>query len=171
MQTDSTANLRSHYVTQDTARRAVGLAAPMIEQALHDRNVVASGFLYVIIMDPALTPANASFEQAVLYEHAFGDCALWEADYAGFARAKANLSWSLERDSHALAHTSPHLLRQGDSATAGGVCLDGLVVAASGALPVYDEVFAGTVALCLRALARKARENEATTAPVDSVHP
>jgi hypothetical protein len=85
---------------------------------------------------------------------------MWDADYAGHARAKAHLSWSLERDSHTLAYSSPHLLRKGDTPAPGGVCLDGLVVAASGALPVYDEVFAGTVALCLRAIARKAREGE-----------
>lgn len=153
----------SHYVTRECARRAIRLATPMIEEALADRSIVGSGFLYLVVMNPALTPAVASFEQAILYEHAFGDPALWDADYAGFARMKAQLSWSLGRDTHLLQHELPHLLRTGDTVLVGGVCLDGLVVAASGAFPAYDEIFAGTVAFCLRGLARKAREAESAT--------
>lgn len=149
-----------HYLTRETAQNALALVTPMVEQALGDRRIVGSGFLYVVVMDPARTPINTRFEEAILHEHAFGDRSLWDADYAAFARAKARLSWRTGYDSDAVQHVVPHLLRSGDSTIAGGICLDGLVVAASGAYPEYDVVFAGTVALWLRALARQARVAE-----------
>ncbi|MBS1189720.1 MAG: hypothetical protein H6R10_1512 [Rhodocyclaceae bacterium] len=148
----------SHYVNRDTARRAVELASPMIEAGLADRSLVGSGFLYLVIMDPGLPPGRAAFEEAILYEHAFGDRSRWDADYAAFARGKAQLSWASGLDSQRLQALAPHLLRAGDSLLWGGVCLDGIVVAASGAFPRFDEVYAGTVALWLRALAKEARE-------------
>lgn len=149
-----------HYLTRETAQNALALATPMIEHALLDRSIVGSGFLYVVVMDPARTPINTVFEEAILHEHAFGDRSLWDADYAAFARSKARLSWRTGYDSHVVQHTVPHLLRSGDSTIAGGICLSGLVVAASGAFPEFDEVFAGTIALWLRALSRRARAAE-----------
>lgn len=153
----------SHYVTTETARRAIALVSPMVEHAMHDRSIVGSGFLYIVIMDPALPPGVAAFEEAILHEHAFGDRSRWDADYAAFARAKAKLTWATGKDGRTLQSTLPHLLRAGDSLLAGGICIDGIVVGASGAFPCYDELFAGTVALSLRALAREAREAEQAT--------
>lgn len=153
----------SHYVTTEIARRAVALVSPMVEHAMQDRSIVGSGFLYVVIMDPALPPGAAAFEEAILHEHSFGDRSRWDADYAAFARAKAKLSWATGKDGRTLQHTLPHLLRTGDSLLSGGVCIDGIVVAASGAFPCYDEVFAGAVALSLRGLAHQAREAEQAT--------
>lgn len=150
----------SHYITPDTARQAVALAAPMLEEARADRDVVGSGFLYVVIMDPARSPAGCAFEDAVLYEHAVGDPSRWDADYAAFARAKAKLSWRTGLDGDVVQACQPHRLRSGDTLLRGAVCLDGIVVAVSGAFPAFDEAFAGSVALCLRALARHAREAE-----------
>ena len=148
----------SHYVNRETAIRAVHMATPMIEAGLADRHIVGSGFLYLVIMDPALPPAVAGFEEAILYEHAFGDRTKWDADYAAFARGKARLTWSTGLDSHHLQNSAPHLLRTGDSLLWGSVCVDGIVVAASGAFPCYDEVYAGTVAYWLRAFAKAARK-------------
>ncbi|MGE5490934.1 MAG: hypothetical protein ACM31P_06620 [Actinomycetota bacterium] len=148
----------SHYVNRETARRAVHLAMPMIEAGLADRRLVGSGFLYLVIMDPGLTPDRCGFEEAILHEQAFGDRSQWDADYAAFARGKAKLSWTTGMDSRRLQTLSPHLLRTGDSLLWGSVCLDGIVVAASGAFPQFDEVYAGTVAYWLRALAKEGRE-------------
>lgn len=158
----------SHYLTPETARRAVALVAPMIEHAMGDRSIVGSGFLYVVIMDPALPPGLSSFEEAILHEQAFGDRERWDADYAAFARAKARLSWMTGKDGHTLQHAMPHLLRSGDSLLSGGVCIDGIVVAASGAFPWYDEVFAGSVALSLRALAREGRNAEQSAVALEA---
>lgn len=158
---------RSHYVTPALARRAIAMAAPMIEKHLGDRSVVGSGFLYLVVMDPARPPGTTGFEDAVLYEQAFGDRAKWDADYAAFARQKARLSWSTGRDGSLVQNNLPHLLRTGDTVLTGAVCVDGIVVAASGAFPVFDEMFAATVAVCVRALARQARAEETAGVALD----
>lgn len=150
----------SHYLTPAVAERAVALVAPMVEAARADPEVVGSGFLYVVVMDPGKPPASASFEDAVLYERAFGDRERWDADYAAFARAKAHLSWRTGRDGRVMQECYPHLLRTGDTVLGGGVCVDGIVVGVSGAFPAFDEAFAGAVAFALRALARHARQAE-----------
>lgn len=151
------------YVGRAAAREAVALVAPMMEGALGRRDVVGSGFLYVVVMDPACEAGAASFDEAVLYEQGFGDRTQWDADYAAFARAKARLSWLTGRDGRTVQALLPHLLRDGDTALSGGVCLDGIVVGVSGAFPEFDELFAGAVALALRALARQARQADKAT--------
>lgn len=57
-------------------------------------------------------------------------------------------------DSHVVQELRPHLLERGDTVLWGSIVLDGVVVAASGADPWFDEAFAGSVAMCLRALAK-----------------
>jgi hypothetical protein len=105
-------------------------------------------------MDPVRAPDNASFEEAILYEHAVGDREKWDADYAGFARAKAKVAWRTGLDSHLVQELRPQLLRAGDTVLWGSAVVDGIVVGVSGANPWYDEAFAGTVAMCLRAIAK-----------------
>ena len=143
------------FVDPDLAREALALALPMIEAAVRRERVSGGGFLHIVVLDPLARPERASFEQAVLLEHSIGDRARWDADYAAFARAKARLSWMHGIDGHALQSSRPHLLGQGDSLLWGGVCLDGLVVACSGAHPWYDEAFATAVAAALRALVKE----------------
>lgn len=147
----------SHYVTEETARLAVSLVTPLIEAALLDPRVVGSGFFYLVVMDPGLTPSNAVFEDAILFEQSFGDETAWDADYRSFARDKARLSWCHGIDAHRLQTDQPYRLRNGDSLLWGSVCLEGIVVGASGAFPWFDEMLAGSVALAIRALAKEAR--------------
>ena len=112
-------------------------------------------------MDPARGPGQWSFEDAILHEHSVGDRARWDADYAGFARAKARLAWRTGMDSQVVQARFPHLLEQGDTLLWGSVARDGIVVGVSGANAWYDEAFAGAIALCLRAVAHGARERAA----------
>ncbi len=158
----------SLYVTREAARRAVAMVAPMIEAGLADPRIGGSGALHVVVLDPARPPGRSGFEAAVLHEQSFGDPEGWDADYAGFARAKARLSWELGMDSHRAQTLLPHLLRPGDTGLWGSVWLDGIVVGASGAFPWYDEVYAGAVALALRALAKAAREADGSRIVLDS---
>ena len=144
----------SHYLNRQTAEQAVKLTMPMIEQAMKNPFIGESGFLYIVIMDPAMTPVQTDFEQAILYEHAVGDVARWDADYAGFARAKARVSWRTGLDSHTVQESRPYLLTAHDIVLWGSTLLDGITVSVSGANPWYDEAFAGCVAMCLRALAK-----------------
>jgi hypothetical protein len=145
----------SYFGDEAAAREAVAMALPMIEQALCSTDVSGTGFLCIVVLDPGLTPANARFEEAVLLEHAIGDPARWDADYAAFARAKARLSWQHGSDTQAVQSSVPHRLRTGDTLLCGGVCLDGIVVGVSGAFPWYDEAFAVAVAANLRAIAKR----------------
>lgn len=144
----------SYFIDRRTAEKAVNLSLPMIHEAMKLKEVGESGFLYIVVMDPLLTPANASFEEAVLYEHAVGDRSNWDADYAGFARAKALVAWRTGCDGHLVQELRPQLLAARDTVLWGSVVVDGIVVAVSGANAWYDEAFAGTVAMCLRALAK-----------------
>ncbi|HLO63575.1 MAG TPA: hypothetical protein VK165_11515 [Azonexus sp.] len=161
----------SHYVNLKAARQAIEFATPLLEAGLTDPNVVGSGFLYIVIMNPGLRPGQVAFEEAILHEHAFGERQRWDADYAAFARAKARSSWLSGMDSYRLQELSPHLLRDGDTLLAGGVWLDGIVVGVSGAFPCYDEVYANTIAAFLRALAREARQAELERPVLQAMRP
>jgi hypothetical protein len=144
----------SYFIDRQAAEKAVSMALPLITEAMKRREVGESGFLYLVVMDPVLTPANSSFEEAILYEYSVGDRQKWDADYAGFARAKAKVAWKTGMDSHLVQELRPQLLSDGDTVLWGSVVLDGIVVSASGAHPWYDEAFAGTVAACLRSIAK-----------------
>lgn len=152
----------SHFADRDAARRAVQMALPMIETAMKDPAICDSGFLYIVVMDPALPPADSTFDDAVMFEHAIGDRSRWDADYAAFARAKARIAWQLGRDSHGVQSGAPHLLRAGDTVLWGSVWLDGIVVSVSGAQACYDEAFATAIAATLRAVAKTRHAVEIT---------
>lgn len=148
------ASAGSYFIDRHAAEKAIGLVMPMIEAAMQITEVGESGFLYIVVMDPLLTPERASFEEAILYEHAVGDREKWDADYAAFARAKARVAWRTGMDGHLVQELRPHMLTARDTVLWGSVVVDGIVVSVSGANPWYDEAFAGTVAMSLRALAK-----------------
>jgi hypothetical protein len=145
---------------RDAAERAVNMALPMIRAAIDDKSAGESGFFYLVVMKPGSSPASSSFEDAILYEHAVGERERWDADYRGFALAKARIAWRTGIDSHIVQEQRPYLLEAGDTVLWGSVAIDGIVVAASGADAWYDEAFAGAVALCLRAQAKAAIARE-----------
>jgi hypothetical protein len=122
---------------RDHAAQAIAVATPAIERAMRERKFGDSGFLHVVVMRPGSGPADGGFEECILYEHSFGgERAKWDADYAAYARAKAEESWRTRRD-------NPR----------GAVWLDGVVVGASGAFEPIDRAYAATVASWIRAIA------------------
>jgi hypothetical protein len=137
----ATSNFTKHHrvlaADRDLARRAVHMALPLLENAMRDASFGDSGFLHVVVLNPAMAPGAARFEEAILYEHSLGDRKRWDADYAAFARDKALTSWVEQRDNDA-----------------GAAYLDGIVVAASGAFPAFDHAYSTAIAACLRGLAR-----------------
>ncbi|MDF3034948.1 MAG: hypothetical protein K0S28_222 [Paucimonas sp.] len=150
----------SYFIDRECAERAVQMSLPMITEAMKDSEVCGSGSLCIVVMDPALKPYNATFRDAVLYEYAIGDRSQWDVDYAELARAKARVAWRTGMDGHKVQELQPHLLTAKDTALWGSIVVDGIVVGVSGAHPWYDEAFAGTVAMCLRALAKAGMNRE-----------
>jgi hypothetical protein len=146
--------LMSALLDRAAAEQAVALALPLLDQARTNHVIGDSGFLHLVVLDPLRTPQNSSFEEAILYEYSVGNRNDWDADYAAFTYAKARLSWRTGLDSHIVQARYPQLLEPGDTLLWGSVCIDGIVVGASGANPWFDEALAGTVALCLRALVK-----------------
>ena len=145
----------SHFADAGAARQAIAMALPSIDSAMTDPSICGSGFLYIVVMDPGRQPEDTEFADAVMVEHAIGDRTQWDADYAGFARAKARLSWLHRMDSHAVQTHRTSQLRQGDSVLWGSAWLDGIAVGVSGAHPWFDEAFATTIAANLRAIAKQ----------------
>ncbi|MCH7344733.1 hypothetical protein LZ017_15235 [Pelomonas sp. CA6] len=137
------------FATAEAARRAIELALPMIASRLGDPEVSGQGVLHLVVLDPA---ARQDSEAPVLAELSIGDGARWDVDYAEYAREKARLSWRHRMDSRLLQLMYPHRLALNEGSLWGGVWLDGIVVAASGAQPIWDECFALCVAAHLRCL-------------------
>ena len=149
-------------VDEALAAEAVALALPSIQATLRRPGASGEGVLHIVVMDPLADARLVAFDEAVLHEHSVGNPGTWGADYRRFARDKAALAWRLGCDTHVLQEQRPHLLRDGDTLLWGSVVRDGLVVAASGAHPWFDEACANAVAGFLLALAqeraRQARE-------------
>jgi hypothetical protein len=142
-------------VSAALAQEAVACARPLFDRAVQTQDFGESGAAHVVVMRPGSSPRDGAFEDAILYEESFGDVPRWDADYAGFARAKARLAWKAQRDSQQARDAAPHLLAAGDTLLGGGVHIDGMTVAVSGMHAWYDEVLAATVAWFLRALAKR----------------
>jgi hypothetical protein len=132
-----TAARRVTAIDRQVAAHATELARPLIERAMLDKQYGDSGFLHVVIVDPSRSAHDGPLEEAILHEASFGgDRSTWDADYRAFALAKAETSWITQADN-----------------PKGAVCVDGIVVGASGAFERFDQAYAGVVAMCLRALA------------------
>jgi hypothetical protein len=52
---------RSHFANADAARQALQMALPMIEPQMTVPEVCGSGFLYIVVMDPAMRPGESCF--------------------------------------------------------------------------------------------------------------
>lgn len=146
------------YWERDAAQEAVQLARPMLDAALSNTSVGESGFLHVVVMNPLAQPGSCEFADAILYEESIGDPAGWDADYGAYARGKARVSWRTGLATHEVMALKPHLLQAKDSQVWGSVCLDGIVVAVSGANPWFDEAFAAAVASLFKAVVQGRRD-------------
>ncbi|MCE4553143.1 hypothetical protein [Pelomonas cellulosilytica] len=141
---------RSRFLTEEVARAAITAVAPAILAQLTRPDVSGLGVLHLVVLDPTRSDGD---EPVVLCEQSLGDRDRWDVDYADYARRKARLSWRHRMDSRRLQLLEPHRLHADDPPLWGSVYVDGLVVAASGAFPIWDECFSLMVAAQLRARA------------------
>ncbi|KQY79726.1 hypothetical protein [Pelomonas sp. Root1444] len=146
----------SRFLTAELAKAALTALAPAISAQLAAPEVSGLGVLHVVVLDPTQPDGE---EPRILYEHSFGDRDRWDVDYADYARRKARLSWRHRMDGRRLQLLEPHRLHADDALLWGSVWLDGLVVAASGAFPIWDECFSLMAAAQLRARAWDAAQN------------
>ncbi|MCU0950021.1 MAG: hypothetical protein MUC68_02905 [Burkholderiaceae bacterium] len=136
------------------AEQALDLARPLIEHAIAQPGISGERVLHVVVVDPA---ERGGFDAALRAERSFGASPPWGADYRGFARAKAQLAWRTGMDTRQVQHAAPHLLRAGDTLLWGSALRDGILVAASGAHPWFDEAMCASVLELIRALAQARR--------------
>jgi hypothetical protein len=148
----------SRFLTPQLAQQAARAVQPAIESQLQRQEVSGLGVLHLVVLDPAVSPWEPEAAPRSLYEHSIGDRGRWDVDYADYARRKAALSWRHRMDSRRLQLLEPHRLSGDDALLWGGVYLDGIVVAASGAFPIWDECFSMMLAVQMRALAWEAAD-------------
>jgi hypothetical protein len=144
----------SRFLTEAMAQAALEALTPAIRAQLASPDVSGLGVLHLVVLDPASRPGTEA--PRVLIEHSIGDRDRWDVDYADYARRKALLSWRHRADSRRVQMLAPHCLEAGDVLAWGSVWLDGIVVGASGAFPIWDECFSLMVAAQLRARAWEA---------------
>jgi hypothetical protein len=149
----------SRFLTAEVAKAALQAVTPAIEAQLASPSVSGLGVLHLVVLDPSHRADDGADEPRILCEHSIGDRARWDVDYADYARRKARLSWRHRMDSRRLQLLEPHRLHADDALLWGGVWFEGLVVAASGAFPIWDECFSLMTAAQLRARAFEAAEN------------
>jgi hypothetical protein len=135
--------------------RALDALEPAVLRIVADEAASFEHALHVVVMNPA-APAHAAFDDAILAERSFGEPARWQADYAHYARAKARVAWREGATTSRLVEDAPARLQAGDLVVGGAVCRHGLVVAASGAQPWYDEACAAMVVELVNAHLRDA---------------
>ena len=144
--------------------RTLDALAPMLAALLADRSISGERAMHVVVMKPAANPRTVSFDDAILCERSFGEPASWEADYAWYARAKAQVAWREQASLRELLARHPERLHDDDIRVEGAVCGDGWVVAASGAQPWYDHAIATCTIALIGAALRHARETAASEA-------
>lgn len=132
---------------RDAVRRGLDALAPLLDKLLADSAVSAEHAMHVVVMNPAADP-RTPFDDAILVERSFGEPARWEADYAGYARAKTRLAWREQTSLRTLFAEHPERLREGDIRVEGAVRQGHWIVGASGAQPWYDHAIA-TIAIAL----------------------
>ncbi len=143
---------QSFLLTKIVARKAVDLVRPAILSAMESGLLKRKDF-HVVIMDPCIRPWEVTDPSlAILHEESFGNRMQWELDFQKIARGKAFLSWRTGIPTHLIRETMPHLLAAGDTIFYGSAVHHGIVVAASGVQPWFDEMFSGWTADACRAL-------------------
>jgi hypothetical protein len=141
---------------QQLVARAFALARPSIEALLVEPGASGERLLHMVVAEAA---ERSSFDAAIIAEESFGARPPWGADYRAFARAKARLCWRTGHDTREVQHRLPQLLQPGDTLLWGSAVGDGLIVAASGAHPWFDEACCGIVMSVLRGLAQARRRD------------
>ena len=130
-----------HFLSAQEAREAfIAFVLPGIANAMQNDNVKRK-HLHVVALNPTV-PYSADADLPVLFEYSIGERSEWEWQYDKYARSKALISWRTGLSSREVLLTKPHLLCTGDVRLWGSAIVGGVVSAASGVQPFFDEMFA-----------------------------
>lgn len=150
--------MSSFLLTKELAERAVGLVIPTIKSCI-EYAVFKRSDLHIVVLDPtipfAIAQGGSAIELPVIYEWSYGDLSKWEHPYHLIARSKAMISWRTGLPTHQVQQRMPYLLMggpRGDTVYWGSAVLEGIIVAASGVQPWFDEMISYQVAAACRAL-------------------
>src|SRR5512142_1391386 len=108
--------------------RSLDALAPLVARLVADPAISAEAAMHVVVMNPRADPRTDPFETAILVERSFGDPARWNADYAWYARAKAQVSYREQASLRTLLRDHPERLRDDDIRVEGAVCDGGWTV-------------------------------------------
>jgi hypothetical protein len=132
------------FLTSQRGREAFeAFVLPGIERAMSEGHVNRK-HLHVVVLNPCV-PFVEGADLPILFEYSIGKRSDWERwngqTFDDFARAKAKLSWRTGLPSREVVLNQPHLLRPRDPRLWGSSVFGGVVSAASGAQPFFDEMF------------------------------
>lgn len=147
------------------AETAVRIVKPSILNAM-EIGLLKRRDLHIVVLDPVVDYVDGSLLPAI-YEFSFGNPIKWEHRFDTIARAKALVTWRTGLPTHLVQQSFPYLLQGRDTPLWGSVNLEGIIVAASGVQPWFDEMISYQVAAACRALCISKMQTE--TLPDDQI--
>lgn len=134
------------------AARVVSKAFDIVKTAFLDtanKGISRDSSIHIVVMDPSKPYSpDADFFGSVLIEGSIGTP---KAEYIGFARSKARISWKYKLYSQAVQQLYPHLLEENMTIWGGGVYLHETASGASGVQYQLDQWVAEMMIITIRA--------------------
>ena len=133
------------FLTADDARTAFEAFVLTGIQLAMRKGHVNRKHLHVVVLTPGISYMDST-ALPILFEYSIGNRSEWQKwdgkTFDDFARAKALISWRTGLSSREVVLTKPQLLLPGDTRLWGSSVYGGVVSAASGVQPFFDEMFA-----------------------------
>lgn len=157
----------SWILTQQLARQAIELVLPVLA-LMTEQGIVKRRDMHIVVLDP--THTGRFEDSAILCEHQVGDVRKWEHSYDAIALKKAKMSFEHRLPSQVIVEQVPYLLEGGDTKYFGNACQDGLIVAASGVEPWFDQMVSEMIVAVIRGLCIDEMRKEIAGAAGDTLN-
>lgn len=143
-------------------KEAVDFIRPMIERLLSEK--AKRQCIHILVLRPDVyschvfdSKKSQTFDAAIMYEESIGDFSKAEKDYAAIARSKAEVAfYSKSVIANGLVAVNPMLLvsdlMKAATPFLGAFNLNGLIVAASGVEPEFDQLVSAWAAYTINQL-------------------
>lgn len=121
--------------------------------------------LHIVIMNPALKPWEATFEEAILVEQSLGKPSEWKIPFDELARKKAKQAWRNGCANLDIQSKHPSALQEDDILFYGSFVYGNIVVGCSGVEQHYDMLMSSWIALAFEQLTVAEYTKSKTEAP------